>query len=354
MLFKHFIKDRQKRSSQKGVALILVIFIVTLASVLVIDLAYSTYIGGRINASVERSLQAEYLLKSALNLARVLIMSDTSAEDSPNDAWTLFKNGMTIPPEIIGITEENLSVELEIRSEGSKIPLRQLVPATISIAAKWRMALARLMETELKFDEDGEEDQSPYFVDQHRKFNSKQLVANLIDYQSETKQSFEQGDFKGIKGELPENSFPGVPISNTSELAAIPGFTPLRVQRLIPFVSASPASSRGKVNINLAPLAIIKALDEGITDQAATDIDAFRNDTERGPFKDGELLNQLKDILPEDVAERLPPLLSCSSNAFQVVAKVDYGTSSYFLRAYLSKSSGPGAALPEIKSLELF
>lgn len=343
---------RKNRRPDQGIALILVIFVISLASILVVNLAYSTYIGARINSSVERSLQAEYLLKSALNLARTLIMVDTTAEDSPNDPWAIFRNGMTIPPEMIGLTEPNLRVQLEIRPEGSKIPLKMLNPPGNDISRKWREVLARLMENELGFDKDEEEDQTGYFPG--RVFKSKELVANIIDYQSDSRESFENGDFKGIKSDLPEGTFPGTTIMRIAELATIPGFTPLRIQKLSPLVTASFASTTAKVNINSAPPQIIRSLDPGIDDRAIEQINAVRNDAEKGPFKDGDLRNQLEPILDSSIIDSIWSMITASSSQFQIVAKVDYGTSTYFLRAYVDRQSGSQGILPQVKSVELF
>ena len=334
--------------------MILVILVVSLASIIVINLAYSTYIGARINASVERSLQAEYLLKSALNLARVLISQDKSREDSPEDAWMMFMNGMPIPAEMIGLTGQNIKIELEIRPENSKIPLSALKPPG-KAAERLRQTLVRLMEDELKFDEDKEEDQTEYFKGKGRVFSSKEMLVNLVDYQMASSDPFEENGVRSVRSELPADSFPGQPIMRIGELAAIPGFTPLRVQKLSPFVTAGFASSSAQININSAPLAILRSLDESISGQVAEDMDAFRHDKEQGPFKSGDLATQLSEKFVSDVvANALLPALQCSTTTFQVVAKVDYGTSSYFLRAYLDRAQASEGSPPEVRSMELF
>lgn len=337
------------RRNERGVALILVVFIVSLATILVVNLAYSTYIGSRLNVAAQRSLQAEYLLKSALNLAMVLIQADVTPEDSPDDLWQFFKSGVAIPPEWIGLTEPNVSVQLEVRPEGCKIPLRQLVPSQGTPDLRWRRVLTQLFKDELKFDDDNEKDPTGLCPSDH--CGSEQMVANLIDYMDTDSESYDDGPYRGIEKDLPKGYFPNQSLQRTEELASIPGFTPARVQKLLPLVSANRVVS---VNINCAPELVVRALHPNLSDQNVQDILAFRQDAERGPFRGGGLSSQLQELsIDADVANDIVLLIQAQSDLFQVVSKVEYATSVYFLRAILQKDSAPGV-LPKVVSLELF
>jgi hypothetical protein len=72
---------------------------------------------------------------------------------------------------------------------------------------------------------------------------------------------------------------------------------------------------------------------------------------EDGPIKNNADLINLAG-LPGKVADNLRSLTRYHSNWYQVIAKVSYGTSAFFVRAYL-KQEGKGE-LPEVASLELF
>jgi type II secretory pathway component PulK len=314
---------------------------------LVLNLAYSTFMGSRINVMVEHSTQAEYFLKSAVNFARVLIKEDVTAEDGFQDIWGKFSNGAPVPLELLGIQQPNMRIELEIRPEESKVPLRTLVPiAGGEPDLKWRGVLARLFHN-LGFDDDQEEDQTGYFQGRH--FTSEELVANLIDYMDQDKESYSPGDFaSGIEAELPEDTFPNARINRVGELKVIPGFTPARIRKLEPLVTVF---GNSRINMNLAPAVVIKSLSEDINDQEIESITAFRK-SEEGPFTFENQKEKLGEMIGESLYDRINTMISVESRWFQVLAKVDYGTSTYFMRAFLSKEAS--GELPQIRSVEIF
>lgn len=337
---------KAKTQKESGVALILVIFIIALASIIVINLAYSTFIGSRLNLAAERSLQAEYLLKSAMNMAMVLIRADPSSEDSPEDIWYMFRDGAVIPEQWLGLSEPNIQVQLEIRAEGAKLPLRQLVPTQSTPDPKWLVIFSRLFKDILQFDNDEEKDTSGLCPDAH--CSADQMIANLIDYIDADNEPYDNGPYKGIEK---EGMFPNQQLLRVEELSAIPGFTPGRVQRLLPLVTAAQVA---QVNINSAPREVLMALNTELTDQNIEDIKSFRADPKRGPFKTDQLQTQLADLnLDPEVIRQIVSLLTERSDLFQIVAKVDYATSSYFLRALIRRDATPGA-MPFVSSVELF
>ncbi len=339
-------------TDERGVALILVTFIIALASILVINLAYSTTLGSRQSANIQRSTQDEYLLKSAVNFARVLIKEDKTSEDSPKDTWGTFINGVAVPPQLLGISDNNIHLELEIRPEDSKMPIGALLPPGFSTPdAKWRQAFTALFQNPpLDFDNDKEVDQTGIFQGRHFKCN--ELVGNLIDYMDpDTNPTTD-----GIEGDpnLPDDIFPNASIKRIGELAAIPGFSPTRVRRIIPYVSAVGAigGNINRVNINLAPSLVIKALSESIDDAMVTQILEFRA-SQDGPFTEQNYISKLTEILGDsNLVSYISPMIAVRSRWYQVIAKVDYGTAIYFMRAYLVKQTQ--GELPDIQSVELF
>lgn len=335
--------------AERGIALIIVTFVVALATILVVNLAYSVYLEARLNSNVERSLRAEYILKSGISLARVLLKSDTTPEDNPDDAWQKFKNGVPIPPQFLGISDPNVRIEIEIRPEESKMPLRDLVPLSLGSAdTRWRGAVLRLFQ-KLGFDSDQEPDHTGLFPD--RVFSSEEMVANLIDYLDTDPDTYNADDFaRGIEGDLPEGYFPKERITGfrIGELNVIPGFTPARLKKLTLFVTTV---GNSRVNLNMASSAVLEALHEDITPQMVQQIIAFR-EGEDGPFLPESQKIQLTNIVGEDIYNEITVLIGVTSTYFQVLAKVDYGTSTYFMRTYLSK--GRVNDLPAIRSIELF
>ncbi|RIL12544.1 MAG: hypothetical protein DCC75_00280 [Proteobacteria bacterium] len=336
------------RRSQSGVALLLVVFLVALASVLVLDLAYSTFLGGRLSASAERQLQAEYLLKSALNISRVLLREDKTIEDSPKDDWGIFKDGLAVPAEWLGLTQPNIQVQLEIRPEDTKFPLRQLVPSGSAPNTKWVSSLYRLFQ-QMDFDNDKEADPSGPFKGKH--FESRELIGNLLDYMDYDKESYSDGTYSGLEGQLPDGTFPNLPIQRVGELSVIPGFTAERIRRLYPFITARTTNS---INLNFAPKAVLKALHADLSDASIDEIASFR-DSEDGPFTQAQWTSQIANFVSSDILDGpdgIRIMLSPASRQFQVISKIDYGTSTYFMQALIEK--GSPRELPKIRAFELY
>lgn len=331
-----------RRSNESGLALLLVMFIVALASIVVINLTYSTYLGSRLSSNIEHSVQSEYILKSALNFARVLIKTDETEEDSYQDIWGKFANGVQIPSELLDIQVPNLKIELEIRPEGAKMNLKSIVPRTLNGQpdVRWRGVLDRLF-VQLGFDNDNEEEGAGPF--EGRVFTAKEMVANLIDYVDEDHEPYDSDGYRGIEDE--NIGFPNTQISRVGELAAIPGFTAARMQKLLPFVTTQ---DNLRININLAAKILIQSLHPDLEGDPVDKIMAFRSSTD-GPFQN---VSKLQDFITSDLFDQIQSLVTVQSNRFQVLAKVEYGTSTAYLRAFLSKAGRN--QLPAVQSLELF
>lgn len=292
-----------------------------------------------------RSLQAEYLLKSAVNAVRSMLKEDISPEDSKHDMWGSFLFGQAIPPSVLGLDQQNVLIELELRPEEAKLPLHALVPSSRGRPnLRWRAATVRLFQR-LGFDDDGETVKSGPFRGQF--FDSEKLVAILIDYMDRDKETYSPTDFSsGIEGELPEDSFPNKRLRRVGELANIPGFTPKRVRVLQPYVTAYGST---RININLAPKEVFLSLSDQLDDYFWEALTAFREEI---PFTRQNQKIELSEIIGDDIYNEISTMITSDSRWFQIISKVDYGTSTYFMRAYLSRSGQE--QLPAIRSIELF
>ena len=112
---------------EKGIAIILVVFVVALASIMVINLTYSTFLSTRAIGMVERQLQAEYVLKSLVNFSLVLLQHDNNSSDSyQEDLWGVFKDNPRIPNEYLGLADNSAEIYLEIIPNNSKFNISAL------------------------------------------------------------------------------------------------------------------------------------------------------------------------------------------------------------------------------------
>jgi type II secretory pathway component PulK len=331
----------------------MVVFIIILAGAIVTALTDSTYVAMRLNTAAERRVQAEYMLKSAINFARVLIQDDANPnqDDPVEDLWYPFQNGAAVPGELLGIDIPNLTIQLEIAPEGGKIPVRQLLnTSNDTVNVTWRGVLERLFQG-LGFDDDKKE-VSPGGRFAGRHFTSQEMVANLIDYMDTDTNSYSDSNFaQGVEGSLP----PDEPLRNQkmdslSELASVPGFTPNRVRVLIPLLTTSGSTF---VNVNSARPQVLRSLDRDINDTMVQQIIAFRSDANGGgPFKQNEKREQLFQIVGGAV-DNFASLVNTSSSKFQIIAKVDFVTSSFMARAMVTRANVAGQ-LPDVDWLELY
>jgi type II secretory pathway component PulK len=334
-------------------ALIIVIFMVALASTILIALTDSTYVAMRLNSATERRVKAEYILKSAVNVAQVLIKNDTTAYDSPTeDAWMQFRDGQEVPGELIGLKEPNVRISMQISSEAAKIPIRNVASVQGQPDLKWIEIVTTLFSV-LGFDNPDPNSSAGSSSDQQQPINSKQMVANLLDYLDRDKESSSIANYPpGVEGQLPpDQEFRNDMTidSLASELGAIPGFTPYRVQRMLMFISNTALRT---VNINAASSEVIQSLSPDIDATVAQQIITFREPSGGGPFTDIQFRTQLSQILGPDLSARISPMVTPEGSYFDVIAKVEYGTSTFMATAELVKR-GTGR-LPLIKSFQLY
>lgn len=337
-------------AGQSGLAIIMVVVTVALLSIIVIELAYSTNIRARGHAMVARSVKAEYLCKSALNLARALVQAGESNGGQGRPPWHNFENGVEIPAAFLGIDEPSLRLSLQISPEDRKISLAAVQPVFGSTGPlppykqAWADALVQLFKN-LGFDADKEEDLSSEYKGRH--FTSEEMVGNLIDYQDQdsTTYSDPKANIAGFEGDsdaakkLAKNE----KVESLQELSRIPGFTPARIRQVGPFVSAYDSPS---LNINSASETVLAAF---LGDQnCAQQIRIFR-EGDQGPFDQQNMVGELQTSCP--AASQLFTYLKPTSRIFEVIAKVDFGNSTNFMRAVIDSQNG---GLPEIRSLEIY
>jgi len=327
-------------------ALIMIVFMIALASAVLISLSESTYLAMRLNAAAEQRIKAEYILKSAVNVARVLIKNDItpSYDDPTQDVWMMFSEGREVPGSLLGIPDPNVRVSLLITSANGKLPI------LMASNPSWTQALLSLLKT-LGFDQ-------PLPMNEARDgsllASPEEMIANLIDYIDSDTDNFTPNTIitkPGIEADLPNGQqFPnsGTILSLTSELPGIPGFSPARIQRLLPFITDRKINA---ININAASAEVINSV--LLDPTAASKIEACRNPAQGGGPIQGS----------DDLTNRCGVSVGGSSvsidykgDHFDVIAKVEYGTATFMASAQLqSAAAGAGGGrYPNIKSLQLY
>jgi general secretion pathway protein K len=337
-----------KKNSSQGVALVLVIFVIALATIVVVNLTYSTYLAARANIAIERSLYAEYLLKSCVNIAKTYLSADKNINsDGPQEDWAkLFSKGQSIDSKFLDIQDTgNTIISIELIAENRKLVARNLLDDQgTQVNSTKRDILVRLFQN-LGFDNDLDELETRWqFNGKH--FTSEELVANLIDFMDADDTSYSDPNFvPGVEGMLPKGTFPNKKPTWVSELNSIPGFTPARVRKLEPLITFVGVTS---TNVNFAPPIILQSLSSAMTQNEIQQIIEFR-DSENGPFSNA---SAIANIVGGTIWNEINTTVGYSSDYFQVIGKVDLGVKSYFVRSILQRDLQN--SLVNVQSIEYF
>ena len=342
---------------QGGIALLVVLFVVALASVVVIDLSFSTFIQSRAVGMIERQLQAEYILKSLVNFSVALLGQDADQKtDSFKEPWGIFRDCLQVPASIsaaFGVTDPAIKIYLEIAPDNMKIPLHYITPVRpgSGSATSWHEPLGKLFEG-LDFDElahkvavqDGES---------RSLSDSKQLVSNLYDYLDSDSEShspgpgFPDGVEPPSEDQTSTQATAPLRITRVEQLAEVLGFTAKHIQIAKPYLTVS---GDGQINVNVASARILKTLPQ-LAEYVEKIIEA--REGEDGPFSSVSDLSRAD--VPSDVQNVVSPFLRPNSNSFEVIAKVEYGNqASYFLSAQLARFGASLNETPSIRSLVLY
>ncbi len=349
----------------------MILLIISLAGFIVVDLTHTSYLDIRSNLISERSLRAEYYLKSAVNFGRGLLILDTNtASDGQNEPWAPFALQATrLPLEELGIDTHGLIVDMVILPLNISIPVHELAENISGQREQIRDVLLRLIQRIFENSPNQlNDDPDPQFDD--RVFSPTDMVANLIDYMdkddpSAPRRSYDHigtYTYEGIEDEFPEDYFPNRPMSNLKELSNVPGWTDSRISALSPYLytysagatsgGATGRASPGiKMNINFMKEQIITALEDGLDRSAFESIESRRTDQGQDVLADSNIYNELNSILGDQAHH----ILTGKSDYFVIKARVRYGDTSTIMSTtvYRDSGSGPGA-YPVIVSQEIY
>jgi type II secretory pathway component PulK len=233
-----------------------------------------------------------------------------------------------------------------IASKTGKIPITKVWQTGNPTDITWRDILTSLFRN-LGFDQ---ADPKEVNAGGGPPADSQQMVANLIDYLDSDQTNYQQNNFaSGVESDLPDGAQfrnEGVIDSLASELASIPGFTPGRVQRILPFVYVS-SKNVGQVNINAAPYEVLAAM---IDPSSAQQIVQCRQGSpgQKGGFQ------SVSDLQTCGVAPSATQgsNFSVAGTLFEVIAKVEYGTASFMASAELSGAGG--GKLPTVTNFQVY
>lgn len=272
---------------ERGLALIMTVFVIALATILVFELGATTRFDQRMSRRFSEGLQAEYMLKSALNLGRLLVEApklEGIQEDWLGEPWALVAATQSLPisgflgtPRLM-IVDEDGKIDLNAIApppSAGQTPFGSLQPEsptgpgpsgpTPAEQAElfWKSSLSELFQR-AGFQRE-QYDASEARTLGNIGFAANDQVAVLSDFIDRDGDSYRSALFngEGIESSADKGVFLNRPLKSLTELLLVPGITMERIARIAPYVRVSQntfSASSARININTAPLEVLIAL----------------------------------------------------------------------------------------------
>lgn len=290
------MNKQKQQDNQRGLALLMVVFVIALASIIVMEMSYRSRYDQKAARVFAESVQADYMLKSGLNFARVLIelpkqvgaTNTVIQEDWLGEPWALIAAAPSLP--ISGFSGEirimivdndgKMDLNLLAKDASETSPMGNLYSISPTNqqtglsdpTSFWKEAFSVLF-TRVGFT------QEKYDPELHRTpgniaYESAKQVAIIHDWidSNSTSHSSPIFDADGIESSADKRFFFNRPFAALSEILLVPGFTLERLSKIAPYAVAGNGAQNGRkrVNINTAPLEVLLAI--GFTEMQAMEI----------------------------------------------------------------------------------
>lgn len=353
-----------KQGEESGFALLMVIFVVSLCTILVTAFTSETFSFLKRNRSITSGLEAEYAAKSGITLAvSTLEMPDDPS--MPIKPWQILNSMPTLPiPGFIG------EIRVQIIDEGGKINVNAMAGAHSSmgggfqgggspvggdlegggeasnVSDYWKFTLAELF-TQLGHGTDSANISGNSFQDPNihtlggAVFSPQQQIAVLHDWIDQDNIPFSSPQFpaQGIEGTETQHLFMNRPLQSLDELAKVPGFTNSFLRRLAPHVRTA-MSSDFKVNVNTATPLVLQVI--GFSQDELLRIIQQRSvqwlTTE-------ELQNMIQGSI------NLSKVTTVSSSNFKIIVRAKSASTTKWLEADCIVQSGFGKKIASIRRM---
>jgi general secretion pathway protein K len=296
---------------QQGMALIIALLIVAMATLVATTLTFEFSLDQRRSQSLLLTLQSRQLALGAETYAREVLRDDleNSNTDHLGEEWA-----MQMPP----LPADEFLVQGVLEDMQGRFNLNNLVDSKgetdpVALAQFQRLLIALELDPRLAG-----------------------ITADWID--PDTQAGFPDGaedDFY-TGSEIPYRT-PNTYITTVTELQAIQGMTEEAFRKLMPYITALPPGTQ--LNVNTAPPAVLQSLSEGIDIIQAETLVAEA--AEEG-FAD---LQAFATIVDADVL----PTLTLSSDYFRLTVRVTIGTYSLTMYSLLFRES-TGQVRPLIRT----
>ena len=323
------VPPRSAASDERGVALVLTLFIVALVSVLVLEYHFEAAVELDLAHNYGSDVQAYHVALSGMRLAQELLAYDDSEADGPQDAW--HRIGLVpacMPPQaflelaVAGAVGAALGggaagqAGLQGATGAAGVD-RGCVSLRIAVEEE-RLPVNALMALDLP---DGTAE--PLAEEAAALHEDWGVIFETLFLQS----GVDSALLDDLVGWLEDNG----PLRSRRQLGLVPGFDAETVRKLSPLVTAygrprleADRLEYPKVNVNTAGSQVLRALLEGIADSGdmsgyVDDIMALRADN-LAQNRQIESTGELRDYLPDDVGEAIDKFATVQGTTFTVTS----------------------------------
>lgn len=306
---------RKKFEDESGIALLLTIAVIAILTTVTLLFAKTAWHELNESSTFKNGIQATAIARSGIEMGSALILTDrlSNTHDSLLDNWAV------VPEDSFNNQFQQGDLHLTITDLSGKIPINQLV----AHGKGEELQLSRNRAEELK--------NVLFNLLLSGKFkiaNEQQaveLIAALIDWVDENDSTTEFGAESSYYQTLaPPYTCKNAHLLTADELLMVKGITSELLfgtdihQPLADYINVY--GREGLININTAPLPLVKALHPGITDEILEKFDIFRNEKKNNHLLISPLWYSQTPFWPKDVIIN-NSILSTKSSQFHIAAK---------------------------------
>jgi general secretion pathway protein K len=313
------------RQSQRGVALIIALILVALATILATKLSFDGFLELRRTTGVLAAEQALQFGLGAEALAADVLMQDLQTNSQATTLvgpWAQPTQPLPITPDsnpegepigsMQGALEDmqgrfNLNTLASLGPDGvteDPVPLQifQRLLASVGVEPKWA-GLARdwLDQDDVVGNPDGAEDSV---------------------YTSQTP-PYRTGNF---------------PMMSPSELMNLPGFGADRYRKIAPYVTALPDATT-KINVCTAPALVLESLVPGLNGEWSNNPAVLANGRKEGCFPDVTTFTHVATTMGPNAMQGISTRIGMQSQYFQLTTRVVLGTTEFTLYSLLFRTT---------------
>jgi general secretion pathway protein K len=294
-----------KRFEQHGVAVIMVMLIVAIATTLAVYISQQQSLWQRqVETQFDRT-QARRLSIAGIDWARAVLADDirTSNIDHETEMWTLRLPAMPVENgEVLGVIEDRQGL-FNLNSL-----VREGVSSTADIAKFQRLLTILNLPTDLAL-----------------------ALADWIDSDSEVQPPGGAEDGYYLALPRPYRTA-NRPLTELGELAKVRGFDAQTIARLKPFVAVLPVN--GAINVNFAPAEVLSAIAQNLSLSEARMLVQQRRGN---PFKD---IANFRQRLPNNQVQIDDGDITVSSTFFWITGRASVNNSQVITQALVRRSTG--------------